>query len=243
MEFSETELYIGDIDMPMTAPIRQHKVFIQGPHDMDYIRLWREAGFIGTTKFEEADVICFTGGEDVDPQLYGETPMPGTHFNASRDKRDVEAWMLGEDKIKVGICRGGQFLNVMNGGAMWQDVNNHATGMGHMVFDLQQKKEVLCSSTHHQQMIPGTENCTVIGVAALATVKQAQHKFWTAKRADDSYPTEGKLNMNYDYEILWYPDTQSLCFQPHPEFGMSTERFKPCAKYFIELLDRLKLNP
>jgi hypothetical protein len=224
--------------MPMTTKITNPKVFIQGPHDILYVRLWREAGFIGVRDIREADVVCFTGGEDVDPQLYGEVALQSTHFNAMRDKRDCEAWALAEDKFKVGICRGGQFLNVMNGGKLWQDINHHVGG--HKVYDRHTKQEIYCSSTHHQQMIPSKDKHLVVGIASIATEKKSANISWMCVRSSKSNSDSQNLT---DYEVLWYPETGSLCFQPHPEFGMDDAKYAPCADYFIHLLDRFFIRP
>jgi hypothetical protein len=36
-----------------------------------------------------------------------------------------------------------------------------------------------------------------------------------------------------DVEVVWYGGTRSLCFQPHPEYGV-----EECKKYFFELIER-----
>ena len=56
---------------------------------------------------EDADIVLFTGGEDVDPSLYNSKKHPSTYSNIERDKKEKEVF----DKIKptqlaLGICRG-----------------------------------------------------------------------------------------------------------------------------------------
>src|SRR5690554_3184603 len=85
---------------------------------------------------EEADLVCFIGGEDVQPSLYGEHDHPSTHTNPARDEMEEKLfhYCLNEGIPMAGICRGAQFLNVMNGGKLYQDVDNHATGNTHLAF-------------------------------------------------------------------------------------------------------------
>lgn len=177
-----------------------------------------------------ADVVIFVGGADINPALYGEEPLRGIHFNAGSDKRDLIGWREAKDKIKVGICRGGQFLNVMNGGKLWQDVDGH-TG-SHYLVDKSTGKEWKVSSTHHQQFRPA------VGAVTIATARQSKHKHsetmdWFIKQPGES---RSKLDEYFeiDHEVLWYPKTQTLCFQPHPEYELP----ETTAEYFEEVFWR-----
>lgn len=197
------------------------RVYVVGG-GFQYIKMFFDAGLSGARYVEEADIICFTGGEDVDPAYYNEEPLEGTYFNKRRD--DYEALIYAEAKALkkpvVGICRGAQFLNVMNGGSLWQDVNNHA-GRKHNVLDMRSGSvKYNMTSTHHQQMRP-TDDAEVIAVACLSTRKACEGQVVQRAVAEED-----------DFEVLWYPDTLSLCFQPHPEF-----EFGECRDYFLELFD------
>ena len=202
------------------------RVFVVGG-GFQYVKMFFDAGFRGAKNVQDAHIVCFTGGEDVNPELYGEKPLKGTHF--SRDRDGVEAYYYGEalsaGKPMVGICRGGQFLNVMNEGKLWQDVNNHGVYQGHAVTDIRtgEVKEGM-TSTHHQQMIPG-EDAVILAVAELSTHKVGEF----------CEITRNKPELD-DMEVLWYPKTLSLCFQPHPEF-----QHGPCRDYFLDLVDEFIL--
>ena len=192
-----------------------------------YIRFLHELNYKGAACKEEADVVLFTGGEDVTPELYGERPLTKTFSNRSRDDREKEIYdYCVENKIPmVGICRGGQFLNVMNGGKMWQHVNNHTRP--HKMFVLEKdtvSDEIEVTSTHHQMMIP-TDDAWVLAVAKEATVLLSSGKEITR---------EPKLD---DIEVVWYPDTTCLCFQPHPELPEASDKlvefFDECIQYYV----------
>ncbi len=72
-----------------------------------------------------ADGVLFTGGDDIHPRIYGRT----LHEKCGElcPERDAMEFVLGEEFIKTdkpffGICRGIQFLNVLYGGDLWQDL-------------------------------------------------------------------------------------------------------------------------
>lgn len=52
------------------------------------------------------DLMVFTGGEDVNPALYGEKPHVSTRFNEKRDRFERQVWTDYKDIPKIGICRG-----------------------------------------------------------------------------------------------------------------------------------------
>ena len=65
------------------------------------------------------DGFLFTGGQDVDPQLYGEAMEPFCgELCPARDALEQELLRqaLERDKPILGICRGIQFLNAALGG-------------------------------------------------------------------------------------------------------------------------------
>lgn len=198
------------------------RVFVVGG-GFQYLKMFFDAGMKGARSVEDADIVCFTGGEDVDPALYGEEPIPETYFNSKRD--GVEAYIYGEaiglKKPMIGICRGAQFLNVMNGGKLWQDVNNHAVRGGHAIIDMRngEVREGM-TSTHHQQMI-AADDAEIIAVAELSTKKTSMSEIMERTKAEPD-----------DMEVLWYPGSLSLCFQPHPEFMHGD-----CRNFFLDLVD------
>lgn len=178
---------------------------------------------------KEPDLVCFTGGADVNPQLYGEMAIQETSYDQRRDDEDIRMWQKWPDKPKVGICRGGQFSNVMSGGSMWQHVTNH--GESHLIHNLLQipgieQTSLMVTSTHHQMMIPGKDG-HVIAIAK-------SQKFGENKGRSDVYKSYlGRKRPDFDTEVVWYPETKALCYQPHPEYRQHPEN----KEYFFKLLD------
>lgn len=81
------------------------------------------------------DGLLFPGGQDVDPALYGEAPLPAC--GAPCRERDAMEKILFDaalqlDKPVLGICRGIQLMNVLTGGTLYQDLpSQRPTGVEH----------------------------------------------------------------------------------------------------------------
>ena len=74
---------------------------------------------------ETIDGLVMTGGEDIDPSYYGEEPDAKLEtVNPERDKSDYILLnaALEEDMPVLAICRGCQYLNVICGGTLYQDI-------------------------------------------------------------------------------------------------------------------------
>lgn len=88
------------------------------------------------------DGIIFTGGSDIDPRYYNETPQKGLGMIApERDRFEFElcSRILNETKIPVfGICRGLQLINVSLGGTLYQDLGKDWNGHNHTLLNYPQ---------------------------------------------------------------------------------------------------------
>lgn len=202
--------------------------------DWHYDSMWSSFGWDIVPLEANPDVIQFTGGSDVSPHLYGEKNVR-SYCDASRDIYEQKIFNQFVRKVFfVGICRGGQFLNVMNGGRMWQHVDGHAIGRLHSVTDLRTGKSFMCTSTHHQMMRPSE-------TAMLIAKGYNEHENEISQSYTDEFGTEraSLITSPQDVEVLWYPNTQSLCFQPHPEWddkGDTREYYKLLiARYYGEI--------
>ena len=74
---------------------------------------------------DKVDGVLVTGGEDIDPNFFGEEPIPELgEVNAPRDTFDVLLCQMTIEAKKpmLAICRGMQVLNVAFGGTLWQDI-------------------------------------------------------------------------------------------------------------------------
>lgn len=112
-----------------------------------YMNGIREAGGIPVIfpLTTDAEMICqlldhvqgvlLTGGHDVNPEIYGEKPIPECGMPCDeRDRMEKELvnQALERDMPVLGICRGIQFLNACLGGTLYQDLpSQHPTGTEH----------------------------------------------------------------------------------------------------------------
>ncbi len=79
---------------------------------------------------ENLDGILFAGGEDVDPELYGEEKKyANVEVNKNRDQFEMSLLDRALDRRLpiFGICRGSQMINVKFGGTLYQDLTSDAT--------------------------------------------------------------------------------------------------------------------
>ncbi len=80
------------------------------------------------------DGLLITGGKDVDPAVYGQTPHPST--DEPGQQRDAWEFALLDAALKrglpvLGICRGAQVLNVARGGTLHQHLPDVIGHSGH----------------------------------------------------------------------------------------------------------------
>lgn len=194
--------------------------------------MFTKRGWIASKSLKFADLLCFTGGADISPFLYGERPLPRTSYSSNRDNTEIGLWKSVDPSFpKVGICRGAQLGNVLCGGSLWQHVDNHM--IRHPVKDLSGIREaenrhamLMVSSVHHQMCRPTKE------AMILATSNRSMHK-----EAEGVSKTYGQMlttrNEYEDVEAFYYDNFNFLGVQFHPEFqGVET-----CTKYFFDLID------
>ena len=115
----------------------------------------------------EIDGLILTGGDDIDPELYGERKEKACGVvHRLRDEFEIaltrETTLTG--KPVLGICRGMQVINVTLGGTLWQDIDvtNHADTScfvpSHKVLLSGRMREIigcdtiLTNSYHHQSV-------------------------------------------------------------------------------------------
>jgi GMP synthase-like glutamine amidotransferase len=162
---------------------------------------------------EAAEYIVFPGGCDISPALYDQE---NTHSECheAQDERELLIYHQYPDRKKLGICRGGQLLNVVSGGSMWQDTDRHERD--HYAKDVLHNEVVKVTSLHHQMMKPSADGILLLTANESTFVQGGGEKILKKFKHYD------------DVEACWYPHTKSLCFQPHPELGH--------ADYFFNLV-------
>ena len=207
------------------------KVYIE-EGNMQYDNMMKRNGYEICWHENNADLVLFTGGIDVCPMMYGKLPHRSVDFSKRRDASCVRLWThCRENNIPMaGICRGAQFLHVMNGGELVQDCDEHLGT--HTCKVAWMPGDVKVSSTHHQMMFSHK-----VGDVLMWTDRS------TVKWTTDNNGYEKKLKTGYDIEAMYYPQSKSMSFQPHPEF-YNPSRFqfadnglKQCEEAFFFILN------
>jgi len=160
---------------------------------------------------EKADLVVFGGGIDVNPSLYGKSRHASvSSISYHRDTADMEAYYkcLELGIPMLGICRGAQFLWVMNGGELFQDVDGHYGD--HNLWDVHEMKMIHGVSSVHHQMCKKTEGMSKPDLLAVAS--SISKKRWN----DANSYQEGK-DIN-EIEAFFIPETICLGIQGHPEY-------------------------
>ncbi len=178
----------------------KNKIFVENSC-IPTIEMFIKWGFEIVHKPEESDMLVFTGGTDVDPTLYGEAPGEFTQrADYVRDKvcEDLYWEVSGKYALPcVGICRGAQFITVMQGGKLKQHITNHNDYIHDVVFEDGSVMSV--TSDHHQEMVPD-DYVSVIGTAPDGTVE---------------------ITLNHLSTTV-----HDLCVQGHPEWVDETHPFQ-----------------
>lgn len=170
----------------------------------DYKRLFEEEdGF--EVDNDQFDLVCFTGGTDINPNIYNHKRHPLTSpSDTYRDENEVYLFdfCTYHGIPMVGICRGAQLLCALSGGSLYQHVENH--GRSHSIqTDI---GEMVVTSSHHQMMnISSVENVKVLGYTDPLS--------YTYETGDG--PQEAPER---DIEVAYFPSTRALAHQPHPEW-------------------------
>jgi putative glutamine amidotransferase len=108
---------------------------------------------------DHLDGILFTGGSDVDPSYYGQTPHPATVVRPQRDQAEMLLLRaaLDRDLPLLGVCRGFQLLAVAYGGRLHQHLPDV---FGH---DRHRPGDGSRTGQHAMRMTPGTLGHKVLG--------------------------------------------------------------------------------
>ncbi len=165
-------------------------------------------------------LVVFTGGEDVDPSIYGHRKNERTYSNLSRDVFESEVFNITSAMgIKMfGICRGSQFLWAKLGGTLFQHYGVHNSRhsvllTANHLYDAPMVK-VNVNSTHHQ-MADYRSKPEDVEILAVAPQSVAQgHIFYNVQtRMFDA------VNDVPDVEAWWTSKRKVLGIQWHPEMG------------------------
>ena len=166
---------------------------------------------------DRLDGLLLSGGDDVDPCLYGEfiTKEVGA-LNPRRDQLEIEMtqYAYGKTTLPIlGICRGMQIMNIAFGGNLYQDLgkngfNDHFVGsspINHHVHTVE-----LAEHSRIQQII-GDKQLQVNSFHHQAIKQVAEEFTVTAQTTDGVIEAIEMPGSRYIQAVQWHPEMLYDC--------------------------------
>lgn len=187
-----------------------------GGNAANYLDAIRAAGGVGTARYLPApdlscDGLLLTGGDDVDPALFGRENRGSRGIDRARDEAELALLdaFCGRRKPVFAICRGHQVVNVWLGGSLIQDLGSltpfHQREEGDQVHLIQAERGSLLhrlygpvfpvNSSHHQGLERLGRGLRASAWAEDGTVEAVEH---------ESLPI---LSVQFHPERMTGPDT------------------------------------
>lgn len=161
------------------------------------------------------DLLIFSGGEDINPSLYGERNN-GLSFGVNPERDSFEMpilnWAREHDKHIYGTCRGHQLINVAVGGSLYQDFTSEGLGQHYR--------------THGLEFDKGSENSIIRKFFEKEMVSSAHHQ--GVKRVGRylrQVCTHKGLNEGSESDLI-------ITTQFHPEFDWTPDPNNAANKFF-----------
>jgi len=155
------------------------------------------------------DGLLFSGGSDLDPETYGQSPHPATNgVRADRDRGELALLVaaLERDLPVLAVCRGSQVLNVARGGDLVQHLPD-------VVGDEKHKHTPGAFADHDVTVDPGTRLGALLGDRA--PVKSHHHQGFgrlgeglvpSAHAEDGTLEALEDPSKRFAVGVLWHPE-------------------------------------
>jgi putative glutamine amidotransferase len=158
---------------------------------------------------DSVDGLVFSGGSDIDPDLYGEEAHPETE-GWVRERDDFELGLmraaLARDVPLLAICRGSQVLNVALGGDLEQHVPDRVQTNVH-------KETPGVFADHDVTVLPDTKLSSILGDRT--DVKSHHHQGFgelgtglleAARAPDGTVEALEDPTRRFALGVLWHPE-------------------------------------
>ena len=158
---------------------------------------------------DSLDGLIFSGGSDLDPELYGEEAHPETD-GWVRERDDFELGLmqaaLARDVPLLAICRGSQVLNVALGGDLEQHVPDRVETNAH-------KETPGVFADHDVAVLPGTKLSSIL--SERTDVKSHHHQGYgelgtglreAARAPDGTVEALEDPTRRFTLGVLWHPE-------------------------------------
>ncbi len=182
---------------------------------------------------EKVEGVVFSGGYDVSPLFYGEEPSAKLgEVLPERDRAEVLVYRICRERgLKMlGICRGMQFLNIANGGSLWQDLSEMEGVTGRLLkhaqaqtpnlpthsvrisresllYKILREDEIFVNSFHHQAVSRLGEGLSVSAVAkdgVVEAVENVEQKTLCVQwHPEMMFRTDPNAKKIFDFFVKW----------------------------------------
>jgi gamma-glutamyl-gamma-aminobutyrate hydrolase PuuD len=155
------------------------------------------------------DGLLFSGGSDLDPELYGEEAHAET-LGVVRERDDFEIELmraaLARDLPVLAVCRGSQVLNVALGGGLEQHVPDRVAADTH-------KETPGVFADHDVEIASGTKLASILG--SRSDVKSHHHQGYgalgkglreAARAPDGTIEALEDPARRFTLGVLWHPE-------------------------------------
>ena len=159
---------------------------------------------------EVCDGFLLTGGQDIDPSVYGEENTKCGELSPMRDKVDIHVLTraIERDKPVLGICRGFQLMNAVYGGTLYQDIPSQ------FGTDLQHSTTQAGISSHTVSVIPETPFAEALGTNEFTVnsyhhqgIKDLSPEFAAMAKAPDGLVEAIYMTgRNFVWGVQWHPE-------------------------------------
>lgn len=169
--------------------------------------------------FDRLDGVLLTGGGDIEPVEYNDTPINDTLSGVKpvRDKAELlfSQWAVEADKPIIGICRGIQVLNVALGGNLYQDIPaQFETDVLHDSYGIHPMDHY----THTVNIEPGSRLAAIVGKTEMPTNSRHHQSLKdlgeglvvTATTPDSIIEAVERPQSQYCLAVQWHPESFSV---------------------------------
>ena len=170
------------------------------------------------------DGLVLTGGEDVDPALYGQARHERlSTVNRQRDETEIALVLAAREARKpiLAICRGPQVLNVALGGTLIQDISSQVPGA--LPHEPDGGHDVRNVRTHEVTLEPGSRAAAAVGETRIS-VNSLHHQsilepapgLRVTGRAPDGIieSVEGDRDDWWVLAVQWHPEEMNDSPEP-----------------------------
>lgn len=205
------------------------KIYVVGGNH-EYANWISNKEFVDTP--EKADLVFFTGGEDVDPKIYNKREVGHCYTNIKRDIAEKNIFdNLRPDQHVIGVCRGSQLLCALNGGNLVQDCSNHAIYNTHAITNDELVLQI--TSTHHQMQYPFGLPDEYYDILFWAIPSRSNHYYGDGIQTRLVHAKEPEI---VEYHVPGKP--KCLAIQGHPEMMKGSQTAKYLDKLLNEFLQK-----